>query len=48
VVHVALERGWCVCQSKGHHLVFKVAIVCLECYLPFITFLNMDVVICVL
>jgi hypothetical protein len=46
-VHVALERGWCVCQSKGHYLVFKVAIVCLEYCLLFITFLDMDAVICV-
>ncbi len=40
LVDVALECGWCVGQSKKHHLVLEMAIAGLEGRLSFVSFLN--------
>ena len=39
-IDIALERGWCIDQSKRHNLVLKVAIAGLESRLLFISFPN--------
>ena len=38
LVDIALKRGWCVGQSKRHHLLLKMAIAGPEGYFPFIAF----------
>ena len=40
IVHQVLKDCWCVCKSKRHDKVFKVAIPCLKSGLSFISFFN--------
>ena len=45
LIDIALERGWCIGQSKRHDLVLKVAIAGLEGYCPFVSFPNPHLIV---
>ena len=44
-VDVVLEGGWCVSQAKGHHIVLKVTISCVEHCFPVVFLVNVDAVV---
>jgi hypothetical protein len=45
VIHHGLEGGWAVSETEEHHQRFEKSSVGAECSLPFITFLNVDIVV---
>src|ERR1700733_6325158 len=45
LIHHGLESGWAVAETKGHDQGFKKSSVCVECGLPLITFLDVDIVV---
>ncbi len=44
VIHYCLEGSWAVCETEEHNKWFKQSVVCSESGLPFVTFLDVDVV----
>src|SRR6266436_3904386 len=45
VIHHGLEGGWAVSETEEHHQRFEESSVGAECSLPFITFLDTDIVV---
>src|ERR1700685_2626882 len=45
VVHHGLEGGWAVSETEEHHQWFEKPSVGVECSLPFITFLDTDIIL---
>jgi hypothetical protein len=45
VIHHGLEDGWAVSETEEHHQRFEESSVGAECSLPFITFLDTDIVV---
>jgi len=45
VIHHSLEGGWAVSETKEHHQWFKKRSVGAEHGLPFVTFLDMDIIV---
>jgi hypothetical protein len=45
VIHHGLEGGWAVSETEEHHQRFEKSSVGVECSLPFITFLDADIVV---
>ncbi len=45
LVDVALEDGWCIGQSKRHHLVLEMAIAGFKGRFPFVSFSNPHLIV---
>ena len=45
VIHHGLECSWAIGEAKEHDQWFKQPLICLECCLPLISFLNVHIVI---
>jgi hypothetical protein len=45
IIHHGLEGGWAVSETEEHHQRFKESSVGAECSLPFITFLDVNIVV---